>query len=258
MSLQACAAMVERGDPDRFAATMAAPPPARELLWPLYALNLEVARAPWASSEPMIAEMRLQWWRDAVEETGAGRPARAHEVMRPLADVIAARHLPLAVIDRMIEARRWEIARAPFADLAALEAHIDATSGNLMWLAAWVLGAERQAEPVVRDFAFGVGLAAWLRAVPDLEARGAVPLPDGRPTAIAGLATAGLARIRAARHQRGRIAPAVRPALLVGWQAATLLRRAEADPGRVAQGTLGQSEFARRGSLLWKSATGGW
>ncbi len=49
MSIAACAALVERGDPDRFAATMAAPMAARARLWPLYALNLEAARAPWVT-----------------------------------------------------------------------------------------------------------------------------------------------------------------------------------------------------------------
>lgn len=68
MSIAACAALVARGDPDRFAAIMAAPPAARARLFPLYAFNLEVARAPWVTKEPMIAEMRLQWWRDVLAE----------------------------------------------------------------------------------------------------------------------------------------------------------------------------------------------
>ncbi|MEQ8366967.1 MAG: phytoene synthase, partial [Roseicyclus sp.] len=62
MSLQACAELVARGDPDRFRATMAAPVDARRVLFPLYAFNIEVSRAPWVTAEPMIAEMRLQFW----------------------------------------------------------------------------------------------------------------------------------------------------------------------------------------------------
>ena len=50
---------------------MAAPLAARQILFPLYAFNVEVARAPWVASEPMIGEMRLQWWRDVLEEIGA-------------------------------------------------------------------------------------------------------------------------------------------------------------------------------------------
>ena len=84
--LTACAQLVERGDPDRFAAAMAAPVRARAVLFPLYAFNLEVARAPWLTQESMIAEMRLQWWRDALEEIRAGGLVRRHEVVTPLAD----------------------------------------------------------------------------------------------------------------------------------------------------------------------------
>ena len=86
--LIACAQLVEKGDPDRFTATMAAPVEARKVLFPIYAFNVEVAGAPWFTEEAMIAEMRLQWWRDAVEEIGEGKPPRAHEVVGPLAEVM--------------------------------------------------------------------------------------------------------------------------------------------------------------------------
>jgi len=40
MSVQACADLVRRGDPDRVLATMAAPMAARAVLFPPYAFNL--------------------------------------------------------------------------------------------------------------------------------------------------------------------------------------------------------------------------
>jgi hypothetical protein len=101
MTLDACAALVERGDPDRFAAAMAAPPAARAKLFPLYAFNLEVARAPWVSKEAMIAEMRLQWWRDVV----GTRPPPAWRIRGPCR--LRSRCWT------MIAARRWDI-RDPF------------------------------------------------------------------------------------------------------------------------------------------------
>ena len=67
---------------------MAAPVAAREKLFPIYAFNVEVARAPWVASEPMIGEMRLQWWRDALEEIAEGKGVRQHEVTTPLASVL--------------------------------------------------------------------------------------------------------------------------------------------------------------------------
>ena len=57
MSLQACANLVARADPERFSAVMAAPLGARAVLLPIYAAAAEVARAPWITKEPIIAEM---------------------------------------------------------------------------------------------------------------------------------------------------------------------------------------------------------
>jgi phytoene/squalene synthetase len=258
VSVAACAGLVERGDPDRFAAVMAAPVAARARLFPLYAFNLEVARAPWVTQEPMIAEMRLQWWRDTVEMLGGDGPVRAHEVVAPLADVVRGQGLSLPVMDRLIEARRWEIYRDPFEDQAAMDAYLEDTGGALMWLACRALGADAQAEPVARDAGWAAGLAAFLRAVPELEARGRIPLVDGRSEAVAGLAQRGLDRLARARAARWQVVPSARPALLAGWQTQAILSQAVAEPGRVAEGRLGLSEFARKGRLILAAATGRW
>lgn len=253
MTIEACARLVERGDPDRFAAVMAAPAAVRARLWPLYAYNLELARAPWVTKEPMIAEMRLQWWRDVVAEP----TARAHEVAGPLHDLIRQAGLPVPVLDRMAEARRWDIYTDAFADRAAFDAYLDDTAGGLMWLAARALGAADAAEAPVRAYGWAAGLAAYLRAVPDLEARGRLPLVDGRAEAVRDLARDGLARIAQARAGR-RLVGRAAPALLAGWQADAVLRMVVADPRAVGAGALDLSEFARRGRLLWQSITGRW
>ncbi|PQO23287.1 phytoene synthase [Rhodobacteraceae bacterium WD3A24] len=258
MSLEACSELLQRGDPDRFLAAMAAPPEARARLLPLYAFNLEVARAPWASAEPLIAEMRLQFWHDVVEAIAEGRPPPGHEVTGPLAAVLEETPLGAGPLLGIVDARRRDCHATPFADEQEFADHIDATSGNLFWAAARALGAPETAEPVVRDFAWGAGLANWLRAVPELEARGHWPLVDGRPAAVAALAREGLSRISAARRRAAEIPPAARPALQAGWRARPVLRMAASAPERVAEGRLVQSEFARRGGLLWLTLIGRW
>jgi phytoene synthase len=252
MTLDACAALIERGDPDRFAALLAAPRTARAALLPLYALNLEVARAPWVTSEPMIAEMRLQWWRDAVAEPAP----RAHEVAGPLHALTRDKGLCVDTLDRLIAARRWDIYRDAFDDEAAFDGYIDDTAGGLMWLGAVALGAPPQAEAPVRDYAFAAGLAAFLRAVPELEARGRIPLVDGRVGAVAQLALRGLIRLRQARAGRKAIPRTALPALLPGWQAEGVLTIAARDPGAVGAGAIGVPEITRRGRLMWQSLTG--
>ena len=246
--LTACAALVQKADADRFRATMAAPVSARPVLFALYAFNVEVARAPWVTQEAMIAEMRLQWWRDALEEIAKDGIVRRHEVVTPLAhalDADAARAL-----DRLVAARRWDIYRDPFEDADHFNAYLADTSGALMWAAARALGAGPQAESQVRAFGAATGLARFLQAVPELEAQKRVPLVDGRAEAVADLCKAALASMpnRAALR---RVAGSGAPALTEGFLTQAILKQAARDPGRVAAGAL-QINPARQSLLLWR------
>jgi phytoene/squalene synthetase len=256
VTAEACADLVERGDPDRWRTVMAAPPDRRAGLLALYAFNLEIARAPYVASESMLAEIRLRWWTDAVAEIFAGAPPRRHEVVAPLADAVAGGELPQELFDGMIAARLFDAGDAPFDDLEALRAYVDATSGNLMDLTARHLGASGVALPVVRRFARGAGVAALLRALPDLEALGRAPLPPGAD--VAEIARHGLADIQAARADRAVVPPAAAAALLPGWLADIRLHRAVADPECVLKGGLEVSEFRSRAVLLRRVATGRW
>lgn len=256
MTAQACADLVERGDADRWRTVMAAPPDRRAGLLALYAFNLEIARAPYVASESMLAEIRLRWWTDAVAEIFAGAPPRRHEVVAPLAEAVAGGELPQELFDGMIAARLFDAGDAPFEDLDGLRGYVDATSGNLMELAVRHLGASGAAIPVVRRFARGAGIAALLRALPDLEALGRAPLPPDAD--VAEIAREGLAEIDAARAERAAVPRAAAAALLPGWLADIRLRRAVADPGCVLKGGLEVSEFRSRAVLLRRAATGRW
>ncbi len=194
--LAACAALVEKADPERFAATMASPVAARPVLFPLYAFNIEVSRAPWVTQEPMIAEMHLQWWRDALEEIATGGPVRRHEVVTPLQGILDKDGAQ--TLDRSVAARRWDIYKEAFEDAAHFDAYIDQTAAGLMWTAAQALcrqagqRLDAACEEAVRGVGQAAGFARFLQAVPALEAQQRVPLIDGRPVANAALAQAAL------------------------------------------------------------------
>ncbi len=223
---RACAAIVERGDPFRFRTVMAAPVSARRVLFPLYAFNVEVSRAPWVTQEPMIAEMRLQWWRDALDEIAKGGPVRRHEVATPLAALLSPEDAHR--LDALVAARIWDCHKDPFEDAQAFDAYIDATAGNLMQTAARLLG---DLVPGTRDLALATGLAAWFRAIPALETSGRKPLVDGRPEAVAALARSSLDRLAQAPRRAG---PAHWPAI----GARQTLHQATKDPNAVADGRL--------------------
>lgn len=251
MSLDPCATLVMRGDPDRFAASLAAAPEERARLWPIYAFNLEVARAPWVTEQPLIAEMRLQFWRDMLTET---KP-RAHEVAGPLHALLQDKPALVPLLDRVIEARRHDITREPFASDTAFDAYIEETSATLMWASAVALDAPPEAETGFRALGWAAGLANYLRAVPALLARNLSPLVNPDPKALRILAAEGMNHLTIARRQRRSFGKAA-PAALAAWQAPALLAQVHANPTRVAEGTLALSEFSRRGRLVWMTLSG--
>src|SRR5271154_3133398 len=85
--------LVRRGDPDRYLATLFAPEAKRPLLHALYAFNIEIARVAETVREPMMGEIRLEWWRETLEGARDGRP-RNHDTALALAELFAAVDLP--------------------------------------------------------------------------------------------------------------------------------------------------------------------
>lgn len=249
--INACAELVQKGDPDRFLAAMSVKPDQRAPLFVLYAFNLEVARAAWASQEPMVGQMRLQFWRDIVAQADENGSARYHEVGRPLAVLIRQKHLDTDALDQMIAARWWDLNKDGFDTPNAFRTHIMATAGNLMWLSAQALGAGEADCTLAQTWGYAQGLAAWFQAVPELEKRGCRPLYDGRRAAIAELALEALNDLKAAKPPRASWTMALRAA----WQAEPLLKLAAREPQRVAEGTLALSEFHKKRRLFIKTLT---
>ena len=271
MSIDACAELVKAGDPDRYLSVMAAPVEARERLLVLYAFNLEVARAPWASNEEMIAEMRLQWWLDTINEIYNGK-VRHHEVVGPLAEVIAKCSLPQTLFVELIEARRFDIYREGHSGMPAFDTYINATSGNLMRLAAMCLGTKDLA--CIADFGYGVGVANLWRALPALYAAGRHPVPvdcaldrnavaggevpDNLSDALRAISANAISKVKSARKLRTQVPTPALPALLAGWQVMVPLTMVKAQPQNSLRQPLETSEFQKKLALLWRSSTGRW
>lgn len=247
--IAACAEIVHKGDADKFAAVMAAPAEMRDVLFPLHALTVEVSRAPWVTKEPMIAEMRLQWWRDALGEIAEGNTVRRHEVVTPLAELL--RPETAAMLDGMVEVRRWDIYKDPFEDEAHFRDYLTQSSGSVLRAACQTLG---ESDEACDDFGYASGLASYLKAVPELEEHGRVPLIDGRTEAIKALAQSGLDALQNVRNARP--SKRVRQVFLSGWQAEAILKSVVQEPALVARGALGASDAAKKASLIWKAFMG--
>ena len=150
-------------DPDRYRSALFADKAGRERLMTLYAFHAELAKVPELVSEPMLGEIRYQWWRDCIEEIYAGGPVRKHEVATPLTDVLRASDMPRFWVDRLIDGRARDLDPQPFANVDAARSYCAQTSGVLMQMAVHVLGGEADDGVLAAGEAWGLtGIArSW-------------------------------------------------------------------------------------------------
>ena len=99
-------AVIRRVDPDRWLSTRFIAEPARRSdVLALYAFDQELSRAGRVTSNTFLAEIRLTWWREALDEIFAGGAVRYHPAAAALTDVIRRHGLPRAPLDAMIDGR---------------------------------------------------------------------------------------------------------------------------------------------------------
>lgn len=166
-SLSPLARLVRQHDRDRFLTTLFAPAAQREALLALYAFNYEIAKTREVVSEPVLGQIRLQWWRESLDSIYAGEPVRQHEVVAPLAAAIRGHKLSRAHFDALIDARDFDLGGEAPESPAALEAYAEGSSARLIWLALEVLGERGDAVRAVgRDVGIAYALAGLLRALP--------------------------------------------------------------------------------------------
>ena len=231
-----------------------APAARREALFALYAFNYEIARVRETVTQPLLGQIRLQWWRENIAAAFAGGPVRHHPVVEGLTAAIRNLALSREHLDRLIDTRETDLDDEPPANLAAFEAYGEGTSVPLVYLALEALDVR---DPAARKAAHHVGiayaLAGTLRAMPyharagrrfipdDIAARTGVTEQDYRAlrstpalrAVSAELAVAALHHLDSARAFGRRIRRAALPALLpavIARRALARLKRARYDP----------------------------
>lgn len=101
--------LVRAADRDRFLGALFAPEPARSDLLALLAFDHELARTRSVTREPMLARIRLEWWREAASEAvGTGKP-RAQPIVESLSETARRHRLRLQDLVALIDAREEEI-----------------------------------------------------------------------------------------------------------------------------------------------------
>jgi 15-cis-phytoene synthase len=231
-----CESLLRRDDKDRWLASLFIPAKFRPHVQAIYALSVETARIHEAVTEPLLGEIRIQWWRDVIEGINPG-DAKASPVAAALLDTIARFDLPKTPLLELLEARLLrDIYGDALESVTALESYAEATGANLFRLAMLILDRSDSFADHGTTGHAGIAyrIVGLLRALPWHCARGQVFVPDeilakrgiGRAQFLAGQsspeAIGALADLRALtrRHldifiaQLPGVVDKVRPALL--------------------------------------------
>lgn len=132
-------ALVRRVDPDRWLSSrFISDPMKRADVIALYAYDYELARAPKASSNALLGEIRLTWWREALDEIYAGRPTRHHPGVQALAAAVRRRDLPREPLEAMNDARYRELDPTAMTEAEAMAWALN-TGGHAARLASFIL-----------------------------------------------------------------------------------------------------------------------
>lgn len=246
---------VRRLDRDRYRAALFAPRPQRDHLLSLFAFNIELARVREEVSEAMLGEIRLQWWREALERAQSGE-AVGHPVADALALAMRRCVLPGDLLADMIDARASDLGATPMPDQTHLEDYLARTAGTVFQLGGYIFGErDARAAHLARHAGVAFGLAGIMRALPVHRAQGLITLPTAELEAagvqtgeirhgkVSEAVTDELARLRGVAEQhraaaaaefaalRREARPAFLPLALVSGQLRSLARK-DRDPLR--------------------------
>lgn len=271
-----CAAAVRRLDRERYLAALFAPAGRRDALFALLAFNLETAKTAEVVSEPLLGEIRLQWWRDAVDGIYGGS-VREHPVLAALAEAIETRSLERSRFHAILDGRGVDLREQPFHDLDALEEYLARTAVPLLELVCQALGVEDgETIRLAREAGLGLGLAGVLRAIPFHagQRRLYVPLslmteagiapaalfdlgpPKSFPEVVKPVAARARAHIAALRKRRRDIPIAARAAFLPLSMSEAYLRRLARNGHDAFDPGLAFSPLAVQGRIAWAAITG--
>lgn len=221
----ALAALLRRHDRDRYLLSLFVPARARASVQAIYAFNYEIARVRETVSEPLLGQIRLQWWRDGIIAAYEGGAGRRHEILSPLVATIRRANLSRHYFERLIDARERDLAEPP-ATVAALEAYAEESAAPLQLLVLEALGAGGPAaNQAARDAAIAYALAGLLRSAAFRVRAPRLAMPPPLKEEAPAVAEAARRHLDAARAVRAAVSRAALPALLPAVLAAADLAR---------------------------------
>jgi phytoene synthase len=170
-------ALAKAYDPDRYIAATLAPQPERAALIALAGFAGDLTRIVETAREPLLGEIRLQWWRDGLQTLAEGGRTGA-PLADALGDTVVARGLPVALLVALTEARAFDLYDDAMATATAFDGYLDKTQGGAFEVALRIMGvAAGDAGDIGRAAGRLYGMTQLLARLPAHLAAARLPLP---------------------------------------------------------------------------------
>ena len=171
-------ALVREADKDRFIASLFAPAGQRGDLLALYAFDVELARIPQLAKQQIAGEIRLQWWREAVDGSNA-HEAEANPVAGALMQIVTRHGLSRAALQAMIDARASELFPEPFSTSGDMLVWCDGLHAAQLRLSARILESARatDADALAVEAGRALGVTQLLMGFAERAAAGQCIIP---------------------------------------------------------------------------------
>ena len=172
------AQQLRRLDYERYLLSLLAPSFRRHALWAILALNLELSRIPDMVSQPVLGQMRLAWWRDAIRRALHQRESGGNPVLEGLMAAAAHGLIDEAALNGLVDGHEQLLLRDPGGALATLDADAGAIGVALARLRLQALGVNSAGyDDTARRQGVAWELMRRLRALPRAASLGQVMIP---------------------------------------------------------------------------------
>lgn len=272
-SAEYCRTLVKRDDPDRYLLSLFAPSEKQRSVWALLAFNQEIAKIKDTVSEPMLGEIRVQWWQDVLEELVQGH-VREQPVIQELANLVKDSQT-FSLMQKLVDARKQDFDNDQGSSFESLKLYTYGVGGTL-YEANMRLQLEDFSEAAVtasQDLGAAWAMLGLVRAIPHSWTTNAKPLTSDMASGmhtqdaedaylllkpvISDMLTfaeekkANAASLRAKLRKQER--SLLRLASLIGLYQ-DVLKKHEGNPFKAGQHEV--SDFKKISRLMWASITG--
>ncbi|KAJ3339723.1 NADH dehydrogenase (ubiquinone) complex I, assembly factor 6 [Gonapodya sp. JEL0774] len=201
-----CANLVRHTDYEHYLVSLLQPSPAaRRTYWAIRALNIELAKIRESVSNDALGTVKMQWWRDSVEECFKGNPGNAPTLVA-LYQAIQRTPLSKVFFFRLIKERTANLSVAQYPTMASLELYAEHTASSLLYLHLQTLGViSLQADHAASHLGKALGIATVLRgaAWQARDRRWYLPAEVMAKVGVLNIALSSMNLTHHARHQHG-------------------------------------------------------